>query len=672
MREPCRFLFSDADAALIERVDPPTLTIEDLPITHDWQMGMRIRFKTAQNARIMVRPLIECKMLFIVDQSAPGNLPDPTDVVMDDTNYRKWKVLGTLLLNFQPTANTTLDARAPRLIVKPNRLWLGPVTIPKEFLFDSLTQDTRLFRSPLKGGSVRADRAESLWQKHAISDFLAGRYLPLVQFDSDDPAKDDAIRMPMPLVGFNANENVHEIQVFAAKAANPDDAPDENWDPGKTPEAREVARLSPAHPRNGVVPARLVYQELASSMVPAATSEAQLIRDVIAPPPVEPRSFYAIRFTRPWEPIANTSLHFPQQMVIFKSPAEVELRRQRLPAHGVLWVDGNFYNNFSTGTKISVEGYMRWLERKDEPNQTDEVWKRKGEQNPVEMTTGPVQHIVLRLPMTMAMFADSNTPWGAFNGCTYLSMRRTVRALIDNRITGGRLNFGVMKTTQVTRDLFAGCAGVRASSVANYKPDPKGNPNEEAPKLLVLLNAMFDSDCVQHDIPGVPRPENAIVLKLGRAAYFLWQSGDPFLKDPRHVRNFSDRDIGRGGPGAAVMLGLAEYHCNIPPSGESDSAYIDRMVGAMIDGLTPGATTQLWREIADFPILIDRTRELGKEVASGHSPIFVRYMRESGRNTGLVIIDQGGLDERSYNVVGSPPNRRFFDGKVWIAANWTE
>ena len=668
MREPCRFLFSDADAALIDRA---TLVVEDLPLTHDWQMGMRLRFKTAQNTRIMVRPLIACTMRFMVDQSAPGILPPPKDVVMDDANYRTWKVVGTLLLEFDPSANTTLDALAPLLIVKPTRIWLGPVTIPKEFLFNSLTRDKHLFRSPLKGGSIRVERGESLWQQHAISDFLAGKYLPLVQFDPDDPGKDDAIRMPMPYVGFNAGDNVHEIQVFVAKAANPDDAPDENWDPGQIPEAREAARLSPTHPRNGVVPARLVYQELASSMVPAATPEAQLIRDVVAPP--EPRSFYPIRFTRPWEPIANTSIHFPQQMIVFKSGADVVLRRQRLPAHGILWVDENFYTNFSTGTKISLEGYMRWLERKDEPNKVDEVWKRKGEQNPVEMTTGPVQHIVLRLPMTMAMMADSNTPLGAWNGCTYLSMRRTVRALIDNRITGGRLNFGVMKTTQVTRDLFAGCAGVRASSVANYKPDPGGNPAEEAPKLFVLLNAMFDGDCVQHEIPGVPRPENAIVWKLGTAAYFLWQSGDPLLKDPRHIRNFSDRDIGRGGPGAAVMLGLAEYHCNIAPSNEPDSAYIDRMVGIMIDGLTAGATTQLWREIADFRILIDRTRTLPKDNdASGHSPIFVQYMRESGRNTGLVIIDQGGLNEETYDVVGSPPNRRFVDGLVWIAANWTE
>jgi hypothetical protein len=657
MSTPCRFLFSDADADLIDRTE---LKIQDLPLTDDWPQGMVLRCKTSNNARIMVRPFAECKMRFLVEPSAPGILPKPEDVVLDESNYLKWKVIGVLILELEPSAIDSLAPLAPDLLVKPNRFWLGPVTIPKEFLLDSLTQKDRLERIPLRGKKVvvsENDPAKELrWQQHAIADFLAGIYEPLIRFD-------DAIRMPMPLMGFNPAENIHEMKVFAAKAAAPQDALDNEWDPGQTRLQRKEARRLAGHPRNGAVPARLVYQELRSNMVPAATDGAKAIRDDITTPAAGPRVFYPIRFTRTLQAIDNCSLHFPEQTVIFNSGGDIELRRQRLPAHGILWVDGNFYTNFSAGTTIRLEGFMSWL-----PGSID-VWKLEGERAPVSMTTGPgVQHILVRLPMSMAMLEDRTRPFGDFLGCTYLSMRRTVRSWIDNRIAGGRMNNDVETTLRPTRDLLDAIDGLRSRSVACNLPDPSGSPDVEAEKLLPILELFFDGPCPQHPIPGVPTPSDAIILTRGRAAYWLWQSGHGVLKDPRTVRNFSDNDMGRGGPGAIVSLELGSYHCNIPPPADAGDAYVDQVIGVMTAGLTPGAITQLWRNLDEYRVLIDR-RTPGMKT-SGHSPVFVEYTREGGQVTGLRLIDQSGRSD--YDVTGVSPNRRIAFTKVWVAANWME
>ena len=165
----------------------------------------------------------------------------------------------------------------------------------------------------------------------------------------------------------------------------------------------------------------------------------------------------------------------------------------------------------------------------------------------------------------------------------------------------------------------------------------------------------------------------ALPISKGRAAAYLWQSAQDTLKNKKIVRNFSDEDMGRGGPGAIVMLGLGEYHCNeIPPEDPSnDTQYIDELVGIMIDGnLIPGAPTQLWRDIDFYRGMRDRTREVPEPEAVGHAPVFAGYVRNNGSITGMSKIDQGG--QRDLDVTGTPPNRQFSDGLVWIAANWTE
>ena len=683
MPATCRFLFSDDDA---ERIIPTELQVADLPLSDPWPQGMRLRFKTTQNARVMVRPLTQCNMRFVVDPNAPGILPTPDKVILTpestrDANYNTWKVVGMLVLELM-IASKTLRTLAPTLLVKPNRIWLGPVTISKDFLFDSLIKKGKLPRDPVDTLKPTDDPAKELeWQQHAISQFLAGVYDPTVTFN-------DALRVDMPLIGFNAADGIHELKIFAANAAKPEDAEDEEWDPGQSEEARDEARLLPAHPRNGVIPARLVYQELRTHMVPAATDAAKAIRDLVvepAPAPA-PRAFFPIRFTRTWNPPAahpyDTSIYFPQQEVVFRNPALAELRRQRLPAHGILWVDGHFFTNFSLGTTIELEGGMRWL-----PWSAD-VWRRKGELTPVPMSTGPdVQHIVVRLPMSKAMLEDDSRPRGdSETACTYFSMRRSVRAWIDNRIAGGRLSkevnekvdhrgdVGKVTTPSETRALFAN-TGIGASRVSNNSPSTSMSAADGVRELTPILITLFSDDCVQHPIPDTEPPPDAEIWPQGRAAAYLWQSAQETMKDAKLVRNFSDDHIGRGGPGAIVMLGLAEYHCDeLPPEDSSeDTQYMDEIVGIMTNGgLNPGATTQLWRNINFYRGMLDRTTEVPTPPGPlGHSPVFARYIRNTGGSiTGMRIIDQGRED--TYGVLGTPPNRQFVDGLVWIAANWTE
>ncbi len=680
-RPPCRFLFTDDDAALITA---STLQVEDLPLTDDWPLGLKLRFKTTNNARVMVRPLVVCNMRFVADANAPGILPKPDEVAIDDEHYNQWKVVGSLLLEL-PLATKTLSTLAPNLLVKPNRIWLGPVTITKEFLFDSLIKKNRLARDPVDDIFASDDPIKELkWQQHAISKFLAGVYEPTVALHPTDPTKDDAVRMPMPLVNFNAATSTHELKIFAANAAKPEDAHDDDWDPGLTRQERETLRLEPAHPRNGVIPARVVYQELRTNMVPTATAEAKVIRDrVVEPaPPPAPRAFYPIRFTRSWNPPAanpyDTSIYFPRQEIVFTNPTGAELRRQQLPAHGVLWVDGNFFTNFNVGTRISVDGGddMRWL-----PWSAD-VFMHKGVKTAVPMTNGATpQHIVVRLPMSIAMLEDKSRPLGdPREACTFFSMRRTVRAWLDNRICGGRLskevNDNLRKpnsavTRPETKALFAG-TGIRASSVAKNMPDTSMNPADGVRALTPLLVTLFPEDCTQHPIPGVDPPANVLVWPKGRAISYLWQSAQKELKDPTTIRNYSDRDIGRGGAGAIVMLGLGEYHCNESQNSSSDAQFTDQLVGIMMDGnLKPGATTQLWRDWAFYRAIIDRrTGEVNEPARAGHSPIFARYDPETQPFLGISKIDQGG--QKSLSVEGVPPGRHISDALVWFAANWTE
>jgi hypothetical protein len=275
------------------------------------------------------------------------------------------------------------------------------------------------------------------------------------------------------------------------------------------------------------------------------------------------------------------------------------------------------------------------------------------------------------------MLADNTKPEGCGFCCTYMSLRRTVRALVDTRIAGGRLNFGVESTSAVTRGIIHRAwqgTPASASIVADNATPVSAAVDEdvEAPKLIPVLEAFFPGDAPQFPVAGAS--PNPIIFSRGRMLHDLWQSREDEFRAPRQSANFPDHLIGRGGPGAAVSMGIATFHVNpARQSAESNDQYHVRVTNEMLVGLVPGAVLQYWVSGDTFEKMKARQPPVS---ASGHSPVFFSYRGPANARTGINIIDQNGVDENG-NVatreVATPPAVPLLGGEeIWIAANWTE
>jgi hypothetical protein len=267
--------------------------------------------------------------------------------------------------------------------------------------------------------------------------------------------------------------------------------------------------------------------------------------------------------------------------------------------------------------------------------------------------------------------------------CTYLSLRRSVRALVDNRITGGRLNFQPKLTDKTTKDLMKNAwSGTPATAnlLSNNNPQPNASPGK-ARDLEKILIAFFPADAPAHDIDGSGNTTRTKIYKEGEVAYNLWQTIESVLSAEGTMRNFSNDHVGRGGPGALVAVGLAPaFHVDpFRNAGESDSDYFDRIVGDMLTGLQPGAILQFWNFNTDYERIKTRA---GRPDSYGHSPVFLRYIVNGGLPQGIVVIDQFGESEcRIDTSSGSRlmqwdpcPRTRSCARvqQIWVAANWEE
>jgi hypothetical protein len=303
--------------------------------------------------------------------------------------------------------------------------------------------------------------------------------------------------------------------------------------------------------------------------------------------------------------------------------------------------------------------------------------------------------------MTRAMLLDATRPQSRGYRCTYLSLRRTIRALVNNRIAGGRLDHGISHTTSATRGIIyrafrSGGISERVASqlvnaVADNAPDPfsraSSDPNdpeydiprnEDQRRLRDLLAAFFAGDAPQQPLPN--RPVDARTMSSGEMAYTLWQTITDGFEDDRTTRNFDQAHIGGGGAGAIDALGLGQYHAGCGTVVISNDAALDRRVASILTGLRPGATVQFWRFAQDF---LDIQQRRAPDRSPGHSPIFVRYDGPANAPTGIVVIDQFG--ETLCPVVGTPGHRRIdwsamrpwaagtgWMPELWIASNWSE
>jgi len=674
MPNAVRFLFT---GPALEKIDFNTVQVEDVepggPATDPPIGSMRLRFRQSDPAGVPIVPLLPGTMKFLVDPAAPGALPDPTGAAFTPADVTGWKRRGRLLVTVADSVATEITNFAAQLPAKPNRVWYGPVELTPSFLFETLKSSRPNKKIPLPRGipNTPANRLN-----FAIAAFLSGRH-EVILSSAADASQDDRVRFAMPTVVVGPVGDV-ELTITAALAQDPQDALGSEFDrPVPIP---PIPDSEPTHPRNGLIPAREVYRQLRPHMVPDI--DALPLEDIVLAVWPEAPRFFPIRFTRTWEAIPNCSAFFPRQVVSVRTAPAI-VRQQPLPAHGIVYALqeppplGQPAPDPPT-IEVWLTGAMKWLlgggTSWRDPGQTANLV--------IDLAATPTPHVCARLPMSEAILTDGSRPNPEGMRCTYLSLRRTVRALVDNRIAGGRLNFGVRVTKAPTvgiiRRAFNGTPGSAAAVAANA-PTPNGDPNALALTLEPLLRAFFIDLTPQAPIPGAPG--NATVFAEGATAYRLWQSILSAFQDDVTKRNFAEEFIGRGAPGAMRALNLATTHLdpiqNQNPA-ETDAAFFDRIAGAMLAGLQPGALLQFWNDKRDFVDIKNRAVAGGNPLnlhSYGHSPIFVRYEETSaGVVTGLRIIDQFG--ESSCPVTGVAGNRRIqWHGDaqaIWTSANWTE
>ncbi len=669
MRNFLRFLFSAADQA---RIDASSIRVEDIPYSatptsnQPYPQALQLSFTVTdpENGPLEIRPLFPGKMTFIVDNSSLGILPAPSEVKFTSALYSTWKTRGMIMIKALLRTYRNIGALSSALEVYPNKVWYSPVQISEDFLFFSLRSGLQKADIPVSGGTSTIRRNHRDWAKHAVSSFLAGHYAPELRLKTS-AANDDVIAHPMPTVVMAADGKV-SLVISAALSHKPQDGKDEEFDqlaPG-------MPRTAPAHPRNGAIAARHVYRSLRAHMIDATVGSV-IPDNMLVEWPNAPR-YFTLRFTRTWKPIENCSFLFPSQTVRVENVAGGLLFEQRLPAHGIVYLfqaPAIPANPPPPNIRVSISGGMRYLD-----GATPNSWHEKARTTSLAYDFRVVvnAHVIVRRRMNDEMLVERRyTPGGT--RCTYLSLRRSVRALIDHRITGGRLNFGPNQTSRVTRrlmdDAWAG-TGANSGIVSYNRPRPNASP-ARARRLEPILEAFFPDEAPAQNIGGSTHRD--VVLNKGPMAYNLWQTIESILSAEGSKRNFSNAHVGRGGPGALVAVELARFHVDPTRNpGENDAAYFDRIVGEMLLGLEPGAGLQFWNLSTDYERIKARS---GPPTSIGHSPIFLKYIEDSGGNRiGIVVIDQFG--ETNCLVTGTAGNRILqwasWGPQIWIAANWDE
>lgn len=706
-----RFLFAEAD---LDRIDPASVAPVDEPYSatpapgRPYPQALRLSFRVLDPSAgpPRLQPLFPGALRFIADPSAPGSLPSPLETDVDDAAaYATWNTLGTLMVALSDRDVTwALEELASGLGVSPNVAWYAPVRIPREFLATALSKlgsEDGIGASPV----VWPDWPD--WRSYAASGFLAGTYQPELRLGEDE-ASDDVAQQPMPVVEM-AEDGAVELWVHLARATDPQDAPGAAFDEL----AAGTEPFDPVHPRNGAVPARHVYRSLRDQLVGAGS--AHPVKDkVLADWPQAP-GYLPLRFTRSWTPVANCSAYFPAQVVHVEdaAPLGAALLEQRLAAHGVLWltqpplVEGWLPEQ----VRVSLTGGMRWLD-----GATPESWRVAAAEDPLvlDLLAEPVPHVVLRRRMAEEMLADTDRPAPKGPSCTYMSLRRAVRALVDQRITGGRLVFETLRTSPrqrrtssaltlaLMRDAWGAVPadiGAEPDVLADCKPSvwvTEGDPLDAASLSLErILRAFFPDEVLAELVHNSLTPRTP--LDGGQVAYDLWLTVIlQFQCDPVQ-RNFSELHIGRGGAGSMVSRGLADYHVDLAPdTGEGHRAYVRRVATAMLSGLEPGAVLQWWMRSADYDALRTRGVPLEQDPDNpsddcfdkrpalssfGHSPVFESYLTATdGTVTGIKVIDQEGTSDYRYETdVKVGPTRvldllhsEVFAPEVWSAANWRE
>lgn len=707
---PFYFLFSRDDQT---QIDATKIVVSDIPfstnplVSDPYPQSLRIQFTSTKAPKL--RPLGPGLLTFHFDPQTGFEPPDPEDAVIE--NYDKWPTVGRLRLEVEDDKVVTRIKTITGLPVAPNGVWYSSVKITKNFLFESLKKLPVGWSIGGKEKKVDPKTPEGL--KLAVSGFLKGRFFArLVAGAQSSGDSQSTVEMPELAPKTPGTFDFYITTGFARKPFDGDEKDYENPNAVTDP-------WEPAHPRNGIIPARLIYRNLRTH------SSGNLI-DGDPGNPVPDKilassatdgvpDYYPVRLTRIWKPEEECSIHFPSQSVVATHLATENVTLQRLPAHGVLFLTLTRIQALpGTDFSISVVNLnehrrheMRWLKS---AGPDDNVWLRAASNLPVtvtppkaDQTLGTIPHVQLRRRMSQEIIYDrKHRPTGFGASCTYFSLRRTVRALVNNRIAGGRLNWEVYysrnnslagKQTEPTIKLVTAALGNDAAKVLKGQPNHKAGEglSGKEQRTAIGIQALKCRDVFEKLFPEfvepVP-PGDANTPRLGRVAYNVWQTIYTNFQDSATKRFYPDKWLAGGGAGALIALGLADDYTVNPGQtttrrpDDTDQSYRSRIVEDMLAGnLEPGAPLQFWQKFKDLNDIRNRVAPPpdpdGDPVLAGvgHSPIFLTYIGPPSDATGIVVIDQSGEQHCRRTGEGGKfilPWNGFHELDAWIATNWKE
>ncbi len=413
--------------------------------------------------------------------------------------------------------------------------------------------------------------------------------------------------------------------------------------------------------------------------------------------------YFFLQFTRTAEKITNFSFFFPGQTIEIvpkNSSSNILPWRGRIPAHGLIFlykkslITSNTTNNtitISTPSHTSPSLEMSMLKG------SADCWKRPGktdEDIDIDLSRGD-EYVVLRLRMRDAVFlseenAKNKVPGenmeckkenfvtqqsDGYSACTYFSLRRVVRALVDNRIAGGRLNNKLNSTDNLTSVLIKDVLGTKPKDYL-INNGPLASPYFKKPveknnlKLYSIMTALF------------PEQENG--KKKGEKAYYIWQSSiNKMCKKSNNNEGLDLKDNrGDGAAGAMVYLGLAKYviypgtSYNYNEIASEVTAKKDYEKGALIQFWTDGRTYKDIRNGRSQKQIEDKGYSL-----TGHSMIMYennKVTKNSVTNNLFYAVDHRNCvaikySEKESNTTLLKYRVNDFDPiEIWIIAEWTE
>ncbi|MCP5028821.1 MAG: hypothetical protein GY929_21320 [Actinomycetia bacterium] len=677
-----RFLF---DAANRPTIDVTTVTVNETALA----TGIAPHLPPPQTLQIGFQPLTMIgapevqlpfagRLTFLADPTAPGTQPTADEIILIETEATDWRRRGTLLLDASAEAEQELAAALGDPPVTPNRMWIGPVELTPDFLLATLPT--------IASGVVRTDLGSLLipgdpgWDAHAISAFLAGRFNPWIDNTLNgggpaDPPPTTLAVLPMPEVADPGDGSGLSLELNVARhQRTPQDGPAEallGLDP-------DLALTDPRHPANGAIPAAWFLRQTQSATADALPGDPWVEAIVPSTPTL---NHVLVHFTRTMDRTPNFSHVLAQLHVRIQSANSTVYP---LAAHGVLFipVNGpNASNDFGgelmlsdwSGTPSTVaDSPISWLD-----GSTPDSWRVKGRQIPILFGPGGLvdRHILVRRRMRDQMMLEPAVKNPAIMACTFMSLRRTIRAIIDNRACGGRLigeqltdGRTLAETARMLADVITPDAmgnsdlpDADPTVLHDGGPDPAGSHLDGSFFMRRYLHALFPDPPPNH--PGCDRI-------FGEVLYDLWQTQIADITTlGSHRPDYEDQYLARGAAGAIVAMGLAGWVLNEPRNGRTDREWIEAMAHGLDGVLTPGDLLQKWSHLNDFEGVANRTASTVSK--PGHSPVFARYRDVANGHFTMVLYDQHG-ENTYWTKTRQDGTFAIVISDYWAAATWTE